>query len=94
MFNPLTLVNLIVPLIIGIVCGYLLRNRKLPKLEKLSFGVIIVLIFSLGFGIGSNNQLLASLPQVGVQSLVISVLAILFSIAFVKVGRRLVKTPD
>jgi len=94
LFNPLTLVNLIVPLIIGIVCGYLLRNRKLPKLEKLSFGVIIVLIFSLGFGIGSNNQLLASLPQVGVQSLVISVLAILFSIAFVKVGRRLVKTPD
>ena len=91
MFNPLTLLNLIVPLIIGIVCGYALKNRKLPKLEKLSLAVVVILIFSLGFGIGSNNQLLSALPQVGLQALVISGLAILFSIAFVKAGKRLVK---
>ncbi len=93
MFNPFTLVNLIVPLVLGIVIGYFLRNRKVPKLEKLSFVIVIVLIFSLGFGIGSNNELLASLPQVGLQGFVISVLAILFSIVFVKVGKRLVKMP-
>ncbi len=76
---------------VGVASGYLLRNRKLPKLDKLSLGVIVVLIFSLGFGIGSNNELLAALPQVGLQALVISTLAILFSIAFVKAGKRLVK---
>ncbi len=91
MFNPLTLLELIIPLIFGVISGYLLRKRKLPKLDKLSLGVIVVLIFSLGFGIGSNNELLAALPQVGLQALVISSLAILFSIAFVKAGKRLVK---
>ncbi len=93
MFNPLTLLNLIVPLLVGLLCGYLLRNRKLPKLDKISLAVVVVLVFSLGFGIGSNNDLLAALPQVGLQALVISALAILFSIAFVKAGKRLVKAP-
>ncbi len=91
MFNPLTLLELIIPLVVGVAGGYLFRNRKLPKLDKLSLGVIVVLIFSLGFGIGSNNDLLAALPRVGLQALVISSLAILFSIAFVKAGKRLVK---
>ena len=92
MFDPLTLLELIIPLVFGVIGGYLLRNRKLPRLDKLSLGVIVVLIFSLGFGIGSNNELLAALPQVGLQALVISTLAILFSIAFVKAGKRLVKS--
>jgi hypothetical protein len=84
------LVYLMVPLAIGVSLGYLLRNRKIPKLDKLSQAVIIVLIFSLGFSIGSNNELLASLPIVGVQALVIAVLAIVFSVAFVKLGKRVV----
>jgi hypothetical protein len=92
LFNPLTLVYLIVPLIAGILSGYLLRDRKLPKTEKASLAITVILIFSLGFGIGSNNELLAALPQVGVQGLVIAVLAILFSIAFVKAGKKLVHT--
>jgi uncharacterized membrane protein YbjE (DUF340 family) len=91
-FNPFTLVYLVVPLVVGVLLGYLLRDRKLPKLDKLSLGIIVVLIFSLGFGIGSNNELLASLPQVGVQALVIATLAILFSIAFIKMGKRLERT--
>ena len=70
--------------------GYLLRDRKMPKLDKASLAVVIVLIFSLGFGIGSNNELLSSLPQVGIQGLVIATLSILFSIVFVKVGKKLV----
>jgi uncharacterized membrane protein YbjE (DUF340 family) len=91
LFNPLTLLNLIVPLVIGVLCGYLLRNKKVPKLDKLGLGIIVVLIFSLGFGIGSNKELLSALPEVGLQALIISALAILFSIAFVKAGKRLVK---
>jgi uncharacterized membrane protein YbjE (DUF340 family) len=90
LFDPLTFVYLIVPLVMGILLGYLLRDRKLPKLDKASLAVVVILIFALGFGIGSNNELLSSLPQVGAQGLVIAVLAILFSIAFVKAGKKLV----
>jgi hypothetical protein len=92
LFNLITLLNLIIPLAAGIGLGYLLRNRKRVKLDKASFAIIVILIFSLGFGIGSNNELLAALPNVGFNALIISVLTILFSIAFVKAGRRMVKT--
>jgi uncharacterized membrane protein YbjE (DUF340 family) len=88
----MTLLTLIIPLAVGILLGYLLRNRKLVKLDKVSLAVIVILIFSLGFGIGSNNELLNALPKVGFNALIISVLTILFSIAFVKAGRRMVKT--
>jgi hypothetical protein len=81
-----------IPLVAGVLLGYLLRNRKQPKLEKFSLAIIVILIFSLGFGIGSNNELLAALPQVGLQALVIAGLAIFFSIAFIKAGKRLIKT--
>ena len=91
MFNPLSLLDVVLPLVIGVLCGYLLRNQKLPRLENLSLAVVVILIFSLGFGIGSNNQLLSALPQVGLQALLISALAIAFSIVFVKAGKRLVK---
>jgi hypothetical protein len=91
-YNPLSLLDLLIPLALGILCGYLLRNRKMPKLDRLSLGIIVVLIFALGFGIGSDNTLLSALPQVGLQAIVIAVLSIAFSIVFVKVGKRLVKT--
>ncbi len=93
MYDPLTLVYLIVPLVVGIMLGFLLRDKKLPKLEKTSVAVVVILIFSLGFGIGSNNELLSSLPQVGVQGLVIAAIAILFSIIFVKAGKKVVTKP-
>jgi uncharacterized membrane protein YbjE (DUF340 family) len=91
-FNPLTLVYLVVPLIVGVALGYLLQEKKFPKLDKISLAVIVILIFSLGFGIGSNNELLASLPQVGVQGLLIAALAIIFSIAFIRAARKLERT--
>ncbi len=88
------IVYLIVPLALGILLGYLFRDRKMPKLDKASLVIIFVLIFSLGFGISSNSELLASLPQVGVQATVIATFAIIFSIAFVKIGKKLVITDD
>ena len=90
MFNPLALLYLVVPLGLGIMFGYLLRERKLPELDKASLAVILILIFSLGFGIGSNRELLSSLPQVGIQGFVVALLAIFFSIIFVKAGKKLV----
>jgi uncharacterized membrane protein YbjE (DUF340 family) len=89
--DVLTVVYLMVTLLAGIFAGYLLRDKKKPKLDKISVVIIVVLIFCVGFSIGSSNELLAAMPTVGLQALVICLLAIAFSIAFVKAGRRLVK---
>ncbi|MCJ7468897.1 hypothetical protein MUO74_00135, partial [Candidatus Bathyarchaeota archaeon] len=68
-----------------------LREKKRVDLGKVVFGTIIILIFSMGFSIGSNNELLASMPVIGVNAVVIMVLSVVFSIVFLKVARKLVK---
>jgi hypothetical protein len=90
--DQLTVLYLMIPLVGGILAGYLLRNKKQFKLDKASIGIIVVLIFCIGFSIGSSNELLVAMPTVGLQALVICVLAIAFSIVFVKLGKRWVKT--
>jgi len=85
------MLNLIVPLIVGILLGYVLRNKKRINLSQVTFGTIIVLIFSLGFSIGSNNELLSVMPKVGLNAVVILVLTILFSVVFVKTARKMVR---
>lgn len=85
----LSMLYLIVPLVAGILSGYLLlRGRKHINLNKVTFGIILVLIFSLGFTIGSNNELLSSIPKVGLSALGMSVLAIAFSVLFVVLIKR------
>jgi len=79
---------LVVPLIAGMLLGYFLREKRKANLGKVTFGIILVLIFSLGFGIGSNIELLKSLPEVGSSAVVIASLAIVFSVVLVKVVRR------
>jgi uncharacterized membrane protein YbjE (DUF340 family) len=79
---------LVVPLVAGILVGYTLRKRWHANLTKITFGIIIVLIFSLGYSIGSNSEALSSLPRVGWNALFIAVLSIAFSIAMVKLVRR------
>ena len=84
----LSMLILVVPLVVGVVVGFLLRDKKRVNLSKLTFGVILVLIFCLGFSIGSNNELLASFPSVGVSASVLALLAIGFSVLFVALVRR------
>jgi hypothetical protein len=79
---------LIVPLLGGILTGYFLRDKRKINLGKVTVGIILVLIFSLGFGIGSNGALLNSLPNVGLSAALIAALAIAFSVVFVKVARK------
>ena len=86
------LVALSFSLIAGILLGYLLRGKKIMHLSKVAFGAIIVLIFSLGFSIGSNDELLRSMLRVGLNTFVILIFAVLFSVVFVKVTVKLVKT--
>jgi hypothetical protein len=82
---------LVVPLVAGVLSGCLLRERKKVNLTRVTFGIILVLIFSLGFSIGSNNELLESIPRVGFTALGMSVLAIAFSVLFVVLIRRRLK---
>jgi len=79
---------LVVPLVAGMLAGYFLREKREVNLGKLTLGIIMVLIFSLGFGIGSNSVLLNSLPDVGLSAVVIASLAIVFSVISVKAVRR------
>jgi hypothetical protein len=78
-------------LIGGIVAGYFLRNRKHMDLGKVTTGAIVVLIFSMGFSIGSNNELLQSMPKIGFNALVIVGLAMFFSVVFLKAFQKMVK---
>ncbi len=85
------MLTLVLALIAGIGLGYVLREKKRVDLGKVVFGAIIILIFSMGFSIGSNNELLASMPAIGVNAVVIMALSVVFSIVFLKVARKLVK---
>ncbi len=78
----------VIPLVAGVLLGYLIREKKSINLSKVTLAIILVLIFSLGFSIGSNNELLSAIPKVGLSSLLISVLAILFSVVSVVLIRR------
>ena len=82
---------LIIPLVAGVLLGYFLREKKQVNLSKVTFGVILVLIFSLGFSIGSNGELLGSLPRVGLASLVLMLLAVAFSVVFVLAALKVVR---
>ena len=87
----ITILYLTIPLAAGILLGYRLRQRKHINLNRLMLAVILVLIFSLGFTIGSNNDLLMSIPVVGVSALGMAVSAIFFSVLFVVLVRRKLK---
>ncbi|MEM4713893.1 MAG: LysO family transporter [Candidatus Bathyarchaeia archaeon] len=91
MTGPFNIVVLVLPLVAGMVAGYYLRSKKLLNVGKLVLGTILVLIFSLGFSIGSNTELLAIMPNVAFNALVLLVMALFFSILFVKAARKLVK---
>jgi uncharacterized membrane protein YbjE (DUF340 family) len=82
---------LVVPLVAGILVGYALRKRWHANLNKATLAIVMVLIFSLGFSIGSNDDVLSSLPRVGWNAFFIASLAIVFSIALVELARKKVK---
>jgi uncharacterized membrane protein YbjE (DUF340 family) len=83
--------TLIIPLIAGILLGYFSREKTRLKLDKVTLMAIVVLIFSLGFSIGSNTELLNSMPKIGLTALVMSILAIIFSVLFVRLAAKKVR---
>jgi hypothetical protein len=45
----------------------------------------------MGFSIGSSNELLQSMPKIGLNALVMVGLALFFSVVFLKVFQKMVK---
>jgi uncharacterized membrane protein YbjE (DUF340 family) len=82
---------LLIPLMTGMAAGYLTRGRKIFNFKKVVSVAILLLIFSLGFSIGSNAELLIVMPKVGLYAIVLLTMALFFSTLFVKAARKLVK---
>jgi uncharacterized membrane protein YbjE (DUF340 family) len=84
------LLTVVIPFVAGVALGYFLRKRRKLSLNKATFWIIIILIFSLGFSMGSNNKLLISFPHVGLRTIVMLFLTLFFSVIFVKIARKVV----
>ena len=60
----------------GILCGYLLRKRQIMlQVQHLTMVLIWALLFLLGLNIGSNEQIINSLGSLGLEALLITVFA-------------------
>ncbi len=68
--------------IIGIFIGYIFKNRgKVFKYTETATNITIyALLFTLGLSVGSNKEILSNFDKIGLQSLIISFLAIFGSI--------------
>lgn len=58
---------------IGIGTGYLLRRQSLPWIQKAITLLIWLLLFLLGMEVGQNEQVIRSLPTLGLEALAIAV---------------------
>ncbi|HPO50888.1 MAG TPA: LysO family transporter [Spirochaetota bacterium] len=68
----------------GIAVGFFFRKKyKAAKIaDKLTGGVIYILLFSLGLSVGANEKIVKNIGNLGLKALIISVSAILGSMIF------------
>lgn len=78
-------------MITGMATGFILRGRPrlLIVLEPVTTWIVRLLLFLLGFGIGSDKALLAQVPVLGVKGFILAVSAVIGSVlaARMMVGR-------
>ena len=76
---------------LGIVLGYLIRNRKLwvRLADKLTMWAIYLLLFLLGIAIGTNEVIVKNLPTLGLKALLISMGGVLGSVLVAWLAYRL-----
>lgn len=63
----------------GILVGYVARKRKTEWLSRTITLLVWVLLFLMGIEVGGNERIMRSLPNLGVEALVMSVMATLGS---------------
>lgn len=64
---------------VGIGLGYLMRHQALPWINKAITYLIWLLLFLLGIEVGHNEQIIRSLPTLGVEAFIIAVVCVLGS---------------
>jgi uncharacterized membrane protein YbjE (DUF340 family) len=64
----------------GILCGYLLRKKRVAHIQQVTTVLIWALLFLLGLNIGCNEQVINSIGSLGLEALYITVFATLGSI--------------
>ena len=63
----------------GIGIGYLLRQKSLPWIGKAITFLIWLLLFLLGIEVGHNEQIIRSLPTLGLEAFAIAIVCVLGS---------------
>lgn len=63
----------------GMLLGYTIRKKSTEWLSRLLTVLVWVLLFLMGIEVGGNDRIMQALPTLGVEALVVSVLAILGS---------------
>jgi uncharacterized membrane protein YbjE (DUF340 family) len=69
---------------VGILTGYLFRNRKVQFQNRLILTLIWVLLFLLGLEVGMNDNVVRKFASLGLEAAVIAVAATLGSVVAAK----------
>ena len=64
----------------GMLIGYLIHHKRLPKIQQIITFLIWVLLFLLGVDVGSNPDITEGLHTIGVEAVLISLAAIMGSV--------------
>ncbi len=76
------MIEVILALVGGITVGYLFRRKRLiTVLTRLSFPIVLLLLFSIGISIGLNDTLLENFHSLSLDALIITGFALLGTIA-------------
>ncbi|MGL4791708.1 MAG: LysO family transporter [Anaerotignaceae bacterium] len=83
--------EIIISLFLGFLIGYKLKfTDKIMKMNgKIQTLCLILLIFSMGMGIGINKEVLTSLPTIGLKAVIFACVTILCSVAVVYIFVKL-----
>ena len=63
----------------GITLGYLLRKQSLSWINRAIMALIWLLLFLLGIEVGKNEQIIRSLPTLGMEAFIIATVCVLGS---------------
>jgi len=78
------LILILISFVVGILLG-LTRKFEFLKKYKLVTIITVILLFVMGFEIGSDNELFEKLPEIGFSALVIALAGILGSVVFTSI---------
>ena len=79
--------------IAGFFLGSTIKKRqiKLPWVGKVQTVIIMIIVVVMGIRMGANREITAHLGEIGISAVVLTVLALLFTIAGLYVTRKLMK---